>query len=770
MCGTGTSGTLTATSPVVVTDAAGDDLVGAAVAVSAPSTTIPSSDITIDCAKDIVPDGFVALGPAVTFGPAGAWSDRPFTLTLPYKAARMPDNTGYRHVRIVAKRHIGDGKVFFPAVANKVLDDEDPYASRVSFRAGELVTYQAVIAADAGQTEMRRFTYRAIIGVSMGGNAALSIGLRNYDRFDMVGDLGGEPGPSMKYSMNFIREFLFGGFCTAQNEADGDGNVGELCTQQQRPVFAGQHEIGADYEHMTYQEGLGVGLTLNRNLYMKASRDLSRALGNPALYNADNPYLPPGVPASYIDQDAATRCANPTVLGDFFDKEFNPDATYDVITFCDGGDSTDMGLGVFDGSLAQTNPAEVFLAVDLNGNGKRDAGEPVITDAHEPFEDVGSDGIPDEDETGPLGAYDPVTNPDPAGDNYHYLRNPQGTEHNWDWDPGEPFEDVGIDGVAGTCQQGDDPGALAGCYDYGEGDGEWTLSPNLRRWYNSDLEEIFKMMPAEERERMGIWMDAGIRDFLNASVSANVGASVISGKYGMPLAVWDKFQSLEGPDIVGNQYDFIQVPWADVPRHNYVRYGDPDATDSQIMNGDGRHVGTGSQLANRVTSSFAWLNAQWPNGDKEATTDAGEIDDTPTFVPPTSGRETPYSIFLPPGYDQPENSNETYPVVYFLHGYGQSPEDLVLVSAIFENYMINPDIDPALRFQKMIIVYVDGRCRPNRDGVPVDPNGDGCERGTFYMDAPLGGPAQMETNMLELMDYIDANYRTKPAAMVEVTK
>jgi hypothetical protein len=28
----------------------------------------------------------------------------------------------------------------------------------------------------------------------------------------------------------------------------------------------------------------------------------------------------------------------------------------------------------------------------------------------------------------------------------------------------------------------------------------------------------------------------------------------------------------------------------------------------------------------------------------------------------------------------------------------------------------------------------------------------------------------METNMLELMDHIDATYRTKPAAMIEVPR
>ena len=48
--------------------------------------------------------------------------------------------------------------------------------------------------------------------------------------------------------------------------------------------------------------------------------------------------------------------------------------------------------------------------------------------------------------------------------------------------------------------------------------------------------------------------------------------------------------------------------------------------------------------------------------------------------------------------------------------------------------------------------------------------GDRCEGGTFYMDAPGGGPAQMETNLLELMDHIDATYRTKAPEMVDVVK
>jgi hypothetical protein len=73
------------------------------------------------------------------------------------------------------------------------------------------------------------------------------------------------------------------------------------------------------------------------------------------------------------------------------------------------------------------------------------------------------------------------------------------------------------------------------------------------------------------------------------------------------------------------------------------------------------------------------------------------------------------------------------------------------------------------RFQKFIIVYVDGRCRPNIEGTPVDPTGDLCEGGTFYLDAPLGGLTRMERNLLDLMDFVDANYRTKKPSMAEVT-
>src|SRR6188768_3125576 len=81
-CGIGTTGTLAVGSPVAVTGESGSDLKGAAIAAQA-KTTLPAGEVSIECAADIVPPGFIALGPAVTFGAEGTWSDRALQLTLP---------------------------------------------------------------------------------------------------------------------------------------------------------------------------------------------------------------------------------------------------------------------------------------------------------------------------------------------------------------------------------------------------------------------------------------------------------------------------------------------------------------------------------------------------------------------------------------------------------------------------------------------------------------------------------------------------------------
>lgn len=755
-CGEGTSGTLAVGGKVEVTASSGKDLRGAAVAADA-RTRLPTGAVRISCSDaDIVPDGFVALGPAVIFDIEGvdtASEEGPFVFTLPYKAKRLPENATRRHVRIVAKR-IGQDKPFFLPVSNKTFEDTDGYASRVTFRGGELTFYQVVADANAGQPEQQMFAWRALIGISMGGFGSAYIGMRHPDKVDAIASIGGDPGPSMVYVLGMIHDFLFGGFCTHADESAGRGMVGQLCPK--RSTKQDQYEIAADFEHMITQPGDGVGLTLRRGLYMKAARDLSRSLSNPALYNLDNPYTPPGVPLSFLAQSAAQRCANPIVLTSFYDREFNLDGSKPVITFCDGNDGPTLGNAVFDPSIPATDPAEVMLAVDLNNNGKRDAGEPVITNAYEPFDDVGSDGKADKDEPG----YHATKNPDPAYDNYHYLRNPLGTEGNGDRDANEPFMDVGLDGVPSTCQQA---AGVANCYDFGEGNNRWDLSPNVARWYEADFLRNFEKLTPAQRRHMSLWFDAGIRDFLNNSLAVNATVGGLMAKYNAAFNVYDGFAAISGAQTEA-VYDFTEVKWADLPQHGYLRYGNPDATPSQIMGGDGRHVGTALQVVSRATTAFAWLDKRWPDGDRDDTLDGGEIKKDLTFTA-SNGRITPYGLFLPPGYNQ--DTSKRYPVVFFSHGYGMEPKDLADLSAVFANYM-TAEQPLEYRFQKFIIVYVDGRCRPQVDGVPVDPTGDGCEGGTFYTNAPLGTKAQMETAFVELMDHIDATYRTKKPSMAEV--
>jgi hypothetical protein len=748
------SGALAVAAPITVPPGAAKDLAGASIAAEL-HTTLPTMPVTISCAADIVPSGYLALGPAVSFDPERTASDRPFLFTLPYKAARLPMGAGSRQIRIVAKRAgMGPGTTpFFPAVVNVTFDDTDPFASRVTFRAEELATYQVVTATDAGTPVTRHQKYRALAGISMGGGAALSTGIRS-GRFDIIGSLGGEPGLDARYFGNMIRDYMFGGFCTAADVAAGHGAIGQLCLDQQRPPLADQFERKSDYEHFLYQDGGGVGLTLRRSLYMQGMRDISRAYGNPAYYNPMDAYLPPGIPTSWLTRTLADRCANPVVLTNFYDRNFNPDGSKPVITFCDGGDSDTLGKGVFDPSLPQMDPPEVALAVDVNGNGVRDSGEPVIVQGTEPYQDVGADGIADKDEPG----YDPVTNPDPAGDDYHWQKNPLGTENDGTWEQGEPYEDVGLDGVAGTCQT-----PMAGCYDYGEGDGKWTVSPNLdAHWYNIDAATLYENLSQDARNSLSIWTDAGIRDFLNSDVCANNMAGRLSAQ-GAPMRVYDDFPSL-GHQPNGD-YDFDLVDWNALPDNTYVRYGNPDASDALINMGDGRHVGTAVQVVNRVTSLFAYINSRWPNGDRAVENPLPTDLRGGQMFTGTSGRVNPFAIAVPPGYDQ--HPELRYPVIYFMHGYGQKPDDLIALSAIFANFMVDETRPVEKRFQKFIIVYVDGRCRPG-GSLPLDGTGDQCEQGTFYTNSPVAGHAQMDQELSELMDYIDANYRTKAAEDVQV--
>jgi hypothetical protein len=68
------------------------------------------------------------------------------------------------------------------------------------------------------------------------------------------------------------------------------------------------------------------------------------------------------------------------------------------------------------------------------------------------------------------------------------------------------------------------------------------------------------------------------------------------------------------------------------------------------------------------------------------------------------------------------------------------------------------------RLPKAILVYVDGRCRVGATGKPE------CIRGTFFTDSVRADGVQNELWWLELMDYIDQNYRTMGESLVDWTE
>ncbi len=138
------------------------------------------------------------------------------------------------------------------------------------------------------------------------------------------------------------------------------------------------------------------------------------------------------------------------------------------------------------------------------------------------------------------------------------------------------------------------------------------------------------------------------------------------------------------------------------------------------------------------------------------------------------------AIYLPPSYfDEP---SERYPVVYFLHGYSGNNMGFTVYPTVEENpnlpvMLIPPaileqiDVPRLPSYQQfdelvekaylpsMIFVQPDGSLhQPNVFGTK-SPTGKEMTKGSFYVNSPNTG--NYEDYILEVIQYIDANYRTE---------
>jgi pimeloyl-ACP methyl ester carboxylesterase len=97
-----------------------------------------------------------------------------------------------------------------------------------------------------------------------------------------------------------------------------------------------------------------------------------------------------------------------------------------------------------------------------------------------------------------------------------------------------------------------------------------------------------------------------------------------------------------------------------------------------------------------------------------------------------------FMVYLPPSYD---TSDRRYPVVYILHGFKGDQWEILSPAFTLDEMLVNGETE------EMILVSVDGS---NRFG------------GSWYLSSPTIGDYEKYI-VHELVDHIDANYRTLPS-------
>ncbi|HTQ43664.1 MAG TPA: hypothetical protein VMI75_12965 [Polyangiaceae bacterium] len=835
-----TSATTTALSSSTTTAKGAGDVADASLSVPAGAfartdeLALPAFSAGVACGGDLTPTATPAkllpLGPAVTFTPQDpTWLThslkRELTFAIPVNPAAMPEAARLRHLQVLYSGPM--------AKKPRVVTIANPHFSKLpdgnwvlGFESPWLGTYQAAVASNAGTVHVKRhLTHRAVLGISMGGGGAGIFGTRHHDQFDMIAPLGGNS--ELTWMVWYFEQFKFGGFCTVSNPN---------CTKYAPNMYPlwETYAHTEDFDHWFFQPGGGTGGSFSRGDWTQILEDFAIMGGNPNGQNADpaipfmvtgpkstDPFVAGTVQGTNCDvtidpigpndndslamqqQEATTEMQQQATQNNcrasqcdpksawvaktgFYDADYNPKGTLPVISFCDGAPQSGASPYEDVWGAGGNVPSDLTLAVDLNGNGVRDLGEPVIRQGHEPYTDTGTDGVADASEPG----YDATNNPDPNGDDYDFAINPTGTENDHIWEQGEPYLDVGVDGVANTPQQSQ------GGFDVGEGDGQFTMTAGAQQVLAVDPHQMLRghatppggPLDTAALQRFDVWTDGGVRDMANFAAVGNhfIGSWAVprnaDGSQVKSTVFYDNFENLPGADPNPNNFLAVQVLWQDIASAAHLRFGYVDATPQMISQGDGQHVGTATQIVDRLVTGFYSVGSRWPDVDRllpaPLATGAGGNAETTTvnelgttceisghcdtyFTGPTTHRTGPIAVTLPPGYALEANrkAGVRYPVLYMLHGYGQDPRDLQATAAITDNYMRDSQKSSADRLAKMIVVYADGRCR-------IDPttNAPECIRGTFYLNEhrqvdghPIG---QLDDWFEELMTYIDRNYRT----------
>ena len=395
-----------------------------------------------------------------------------------------------------------------------------------------------------------------------------------------------------------------------------------------------------NYDHLPSYPGRGTRINM--------VQDLAISFGNPVYYNPLSTYYPPGIDSG--------NARVPTTLLNFKDGEYNPNGSLPVITYEDPG---------------RSNWVEVLLALDQNGNGKRDQGEPILRQFHEPFVDTNGNGI---------------------------------------FDSGEAYSDVGLDGVAGTG-------------DYGEGDGNFTINPYAGNYIVQDPLTHVKNMSMGTLANLNLYLDAGTKDEFQFNIHTENFVQALLDQ-GLSVQIEDGFPE-----------DFPQISHFYQSRVYVRYEGGHVGFNKENIGLSFRKVRQGVKeailVANRFTTLFNFVSNHFTGGDYG--TDAYELFRYPslmtgaTFYSPSLNRRMGYGIYLPPGYKR--SKSNYYPVLYLLGGYNMSIAGMTnaWMRSALDSLILTDEI------QKMIIVVPDGMNYKNRRG-HFFVNQTDLERGDNFMD------------------------------------
>jgi hypothetical protein len=591
----------------------------------------------------------------------------------------------------------------------------------------------------SGRTERTTcFTNRSLVGISMGSGGAGQIGFSHPELFDMVGMLGISI-VDWAYMLRLFERSFLGGFCDREtilanlarvNDPNGPAFCGPVRGSERYEPSGKTIEHDQDFNHFWMGTSGGGAIGLGRDWMRYAFQDIALAYGNPLYYNPDSPYLPPGVPLDLRAQRDSRRCHPPAVIRGLKHKEYNPTGEYDVIATCD----TSTDTGNFDPARPSDQSFEVLLSVDYNRNGFRDYAEPILSMAHERYDDTGVQ----------------------ANDVYDPFDHPSGTAGNWLHDEGEPYADDGLDGVPGTG-------------DYGEGNGRFDYSPGIANMFAQNPRMLIGRVPKEHLDRISIYADAGIRDFLGSAGGTNWMWGALVARLGKEAAPsYTRLESLPKLRETSGGFDFLAVDYRQeiLGQYAYVRYGNPDASDGLIRRGDGDHVGTLDQAVDRLLVALSFVESRFRTRDAEQVD--GELDITKHIVEASYhsdalGEDRSYGVALPPGYFDPANANRRYPVVYFMHGLGSNPNQLFASAILFLGYMQASSLPERSRahqadWSKFIIIFPNSTCTTRCNSGTFNTNQTGLDgNGPRYQDA-----------FFELMVHVDATYRVLPPVEVEL--